>query len=92
MAFGIAMLLAAFIMDITGANSSLVELAGLITLIVSSNTTLRKRNAAQADYLLAAGSGAFSIMLSFLFHNGSFLMLGGVIIIIVSVIRFLKRR
>lgn len=91
-AFGDAMLLAALIMDIAGANSSLVELAGIITLIVSANTTLRKQDARQADYLLAAGSGAFSVILSFLFHNGSFLMLGGIIIMIVSVIRFLKRK
>lgn len=61
---GIAILLAAFIMDITGANSSLVELAGIITLIISANTTLRKQDTGLSDFLLAAGSGAFSVILS----------------------------
>lgn len=87
---GMAALFIAFIMDIFGSNSSLLQLAGLFVLIVSAST-LKKREAERLDYILVAGSGFITIVLSFLFHNGSVLMLGGVITILVSGISYLKK-
>lgn len=84
-------LLVALIMDILNLNAAMIELVGVIVLIVSAST-LKKRDAEKLDYALVAGSGFASIVLSFLFDNGSMLMLGGVITIIVSVVSFFKNK
>lgn len=90
-ASGVAALLIALMMDVTENNAALIELAGVITLIVSAST-LKKRDAGQLDCLLAVGSGLCAVVLSFLFQNGVMLMLGGTITIIVSSIFCLKTR
>lgn len=84
-------LLVALMMDVTKNNASFIELAGVIILIASAST-LKKRDARKLDCLLAIGSGLCTVVLSFLFQNGSVLMLGGVITIIVSLISCLKSK
>lgn len=83
-------LLVALIMDILKLNAAMIELVGIIVLIVSAST-LKKRDAEKLDYALVVGSGFASIVLSFLFDNGSMLMLGGVITIIVGMAMFMKK-
>lgn len=84
---GILTLFIAIIMDILGLNSSIIQMVGDIVLIVSAST-LKKRNANNLECALVVVSGFVSIALSFLFDNGSMLMLGGVITIVVGVVSF----
>ena len=86
---GILALFIALIMDVLRLNASMIELVGVIVLLVSASS-LKKRDAEKIDYALVVGSGFISITLSFWFDNGSMLMLGGVITIIVSVVSFLR--
>lgn len=82
-------LMVALIMDMLNLNAAMIELVGVIVLIVSASM-LKKRHAENLDYALVVGSGFMSIVLSFLFDNGSMLMLGGVISIVISVVSFVK--
>ncbi|MGN1155931.1 MAG: zinc ribbon domain-containing protein [Agathobacter sp.] len=88
-ACGTTVLVFALLMDILNQNSSMLELIGVIVLIVSASN-LKKRKADNIEYALVAGSGFVSIALSLLFDNGSMLLFGGVITIVISVISFIK--
>lgn len=88
-ACGATVLVVALLMDILNQNSSMVELIGVIVLIVSASN-LKKRKADNIEYALVAGSGFVSMALSPLFDNGSMLMFGGVITIVISVVSFIK--
>lgn len=86
---GMVLVIAAFFIDRTGGNSSLVELAGCIVLIASA-ASLFKRGAVFIDYIVSATSGLLMIPLSFLFDNGSVIELCGAIVLIIVAVNYFK--
>ena len=87
---GVIVIGIALIMDMLHLETSLVELVGVIVLIVSA-CHLKKRQADQLGYLLSVGSGLVAIALSYLYDNGSMVMLGGIVTIVVSAVSFFKQ-
>ena len=88
---GVIVISIALIMNILHLETSMVELVGVIVLIVSA-CNLKRRQADNFGYLLSAGSGLVAIALSYLYDNGSMIMLGGVVTIVISVISFLRNK
>jgi len=80
---------AALIVDWTGGNSSGIELAAYILLIVSASTLI-KRNARLIDYAICAIGGATAIPVSFLLENGSAAILAGSIVLIITGTKYIK--
>ena len=87
---GVIVICIALIMDMLHLESSLVELVGAIVLIVSA-CNLKKRQADKLGYLLSVGSGLVTIALSYLYDNGSAVMLGGIVTTVVSAVSFFKQ-
>lgn len=87
---GVIVIGIALIMDMLHLDPSLAELVGVIVLIVSA-CNLKKRQADQLGYLLSVGSGLVTIALSYLYDNGSMVILGGIITVVVSAVSFFKQ-
>lgn len=77
-------------MDVSGYNSSLMELLSVILLIVSA-CTLKRRIAEYIEYGIAVISGLLLIVLAFLLDNGSMYELGGAVVLIISAVNFFKK-
>ena len=88
---GIVILVAAVIVDRTGGNASLMELAGGIVLIASAAGLVR-RQAASIDYLVSAGIGLLMLWLASMFYNGSLVQLCAGIELIVTAVNYFKSR
>lgn len=86
---GLIALIVAVIVDISGGNSSMIELVGCILLIFSASI-LEKRDAYFLEFGIGAISGVITIGLSFLLDNGSMLELCGGIILIVVAVNFFR--
>ncbi len=86
---GVILMAAALIVDRTGGNSSGIELAAYILLIVSASTLI-KRNARLIDYAICAIGGATAILVSFLLENGSAAILAGSIVLIITGTKYIK--
>ncbi len=86
---GLIALIVAVIVDISGGNSSMIELVGCILLIFSASI-LEKRGAYFLEFGIGAISGVITIGLSFLLDNGSMLELCGGIILIVVAVNFFR--
>ena len=88
---GIVILVAAVIVDRTGGNASLMELAGGIVLIASAAGLVR-RQAASIDYLVSAVIGLLMLWLASMFNNGSLVQLCAGIELIVTAVNYFKSR
>ena len=88
---GIVILVAAVIVDRTGGNASLMELAGGIVLIASAAGLVR-RQAASIDYLVSAVIGLLMLWLASMFYNGSLVQLCAGIELIVTAVNYFKSR
>jgi hypothetical protein len=84
---GIVTAIIAVIMNIFGANSSLLELLAVILFIMSA-CTLGKRKAEYTDYLIGIASGALLIAFAFLLDNGAAFDLGGAAVLIIVTYNF----
>ena len=88
---GIVILIAAVIIDRTGGNASLMELAGGIVLIASA-AGLSKRQATSIDCMISAMSGLLMFWLASMFYNGSLVQLCAGIELIVVAVNYFKSR
>jgi len=85
---GLIALIIAIGVDMSGGNSTMLELIGVIVLIASA-CALGRKDAGYLDFGIGALSGILTIILSFLLGNGSVLQLsGGIVLIIVAVMFF----
>jgi tellurite resistance protein TehA-like permease len=62
-----------------------------VIVLLKSALSLRKRNVEYAEFGIAAGTGVLSCVLSYLLDNGSMLILGGVIVLIITVVNYFQR-
>lgn len=85
----LVVLVISVIMDKTGYNGTMIELAGIIAMIAAAAALVRK-NASFVEYAISAVGGALTIILSLFLENGSMLELGGGIAIIVVVVNFAR--
>ena len=88
---GIVILVAAVIVDRTGGNASLMELAGGIVLIASAAGLVR-RQSASIDYLVSAVIGLLMLWLASMFYNGALVQLCAGIELIVTAVNYFKSR
>jgi len=86
---GAVVMLISVWMDLTGANSSMMEIITIIILIASAST-LKRRAAEYMDYGIAAVSGLLLVTFSFLLDNGSVFELSGAIVLILTAINFFR--
>lgn len=86
---GAVVMLISVWMDLTGANSSMMEIITIIILIASAST-LKRRAAEYMDYGIAAVSGLLLVAFSFLLDNGSVFELSGAIVLILTAINFFR--
>ena len=86
---GILALLIAIGVNISGGNSSMIELIGIAVLIISA-CTLGRKDAGFIDLSIGALSGILSIVLAFLLDNGSALQLGGGIVLVTVAVYFFR--
>lgn len=86
---GAVLMTASLCMDLTGANSSMMQLFTIIILIISVST-LKKREAEYMDYAIAAGSGVLPIAFSFLLNYGAMFELGGAIVLLLVAMNFFR--
>ena len=86
---GAVVMLISVWMDLTGANSSMMEIITIIILIASAST-LKRRAAEYMDYGIAAVSGLLLVAFSFLLVNGSVFELSGAIVLILTAINFFR--
>ncbi len=86
---GAVVMLISVWMDLTGANSSMMEIITIIILIASAST-LKRRATEYMDYGIAAVSGLLLVAFSFLLDNGSVFELSGAIVLILTAINFFR--
>ncbi len=86
---GIALMIAAVIIDRTGGNAPLMEIVSYIVLIASA-ASLFKRGASVIDYMVGAASGLLILLLSIMLLNGSMGQLCGGIVLIIAAVNYFK--
>lgn len=88
---GVIAVIISVVMDFMDMNSSMIQLLGVIVLLASADS-LKKKACENIDCAIAVGSGFVCIVLSFLLHNGSILILGGFLTIVFGIVSFLKHK
>lgn len=87
---GIVLFVMAINIDQSGGNSSMHELIGVILLIASAATQMR-RGTSFIEIIIGAGSGVLAFQMAKYLDNGSMLQLGGAVVLIIVAISFFKR-
>ena len=87
---GIILFIIAININKQGNGAIIYELLGAILLITSA-ATLSQREASYLEIVIAAGSGAFSLLLANKFQGGTLLWICGVIVLMLSAIGFVKK-
>ena len=87
---GIILLVSATLIDLENGNSSLIELCAILSNLISAYFIRRRKKVNGLDYGIAVLGGGMLFAFSFIFKNGSMLMLGGILNIIFVIINYFK--